>query len=157
MLNDIRNRFSNAQAITSGTITSTDTVDTQVAQDLGAGNPIQVVVTPVGLFAGGTSLIIVLQGSNDADPATFGSPVEIARTRSYTLAELNATAGSVFANRQDIVLPIPPLEDETGFRSYRLQYVCTGTFSGASAFTAYVASVGDANNKAYPGGYTYQS
>jgi hypothetical protein len=152
MLSDIRLRFSNAQAITT-TAVSTDTVDGQAAADIGAGHEMEAVIRPVGTFAGGTSVVIELQGSNDASPSTFGSPFVLARTRIYTLAEINA----IHVNRQSIVLPVPPVQDSTGYRSYRLNYVCDGTFSGASAFTSYIASKADANNKAYPSGYTYQS
>lgn len=123
MLIDRQNLMSVAQAITSGTITSTDVIDFGV-DGMHNGNDLDIFAAITTALAGGTSVAFVMQDS--ADNSTF---VTQWTSRAYTTAELNAAGGT----------PLRLGDLPAKCRRYvRMQYVIVGTYT-AGALTVGIA------------------
>ena len=120
MLLDRQNLVSSAQALTTGTITSTDVMDLGASGQNNGAN-FDLFASIVTALVGGTSVAFVIQDSPDA--STFTTQYT---TRAYTTAELNASGGSP--------LRIGDLPHKCG-RYVRMQYVIVGTYT-AGAVTA---------------------
>jgi len=120
MLIDRQNLVSSAQALTSGTITSTDAIDLGAANQ-NNGSDFDLFASIVTALAGGTSVQFVIQDSPDASSWTTQMT-----SRAYTTAELNALGGSP--------LRLGDLTHKCA-RYVRLQYVIVGTYT-AGAVTA---------------------
>lgn len=110
MILDAQNRFSNAQALTA-TAASTDTVDLGVDRDLGAGEPMGVVIV-FNVALGGTSPTFTAALQTD-DSSSFGSPATLLTSRQLTAAP----AGTM------LVIPLPEINE----RHLRLNYTLGGT------------------------------
>jgi hypothetical protein len=117
---DRMNLFSNEQAITA-TAASTDVVDLGSSRDVGAGEPLYVLVQVTQSFDALTSLTIALQTSATEN---FASPVQLT-ARTVALAGL--TAGATFS-----VGPVPG----GTLRYVRLYYTVTGTTPTTGKITA---------------------
>lgn len=115
MITDAQTRFSNAQAVTTGTQLSDNVYDLGVARDVGRGTPLRVVVTCDTSFAGGTSLAINIVESANADLSS--ATVISAGT---AIVEASLVAGAKLADRH---LP------QTSKRYVGLQFVSAGTHS----------------------------
>lgn len=120
MLLDRQNLVSIAQALTTGTITSTDVIDLGT-DGMNNGQDLDLFASIVTALVGGTSVQFVVQDS--ADNSSFTTQWS---SRAYTTAELNAAGHS----------PIRLGDLPHKCRRYvRLQYVIVGTYS-AGAVTA---------------------
>ena len=123
MIMDAQNRPSNAQAITTGTQVSTDSIDLLTASDNPgrSGQPMRAVALVSATLTGGTSVqaqLISSANSNLSSPTVLASgPV---------VAEAAAVAGKVLLD-----VPLP----DVGERYLGFQYVTVGTH-GAGAVTA---------------------
>lgn len=120
MLLDRQNLVSSAQALTSGTITSTDVIDLGAALQSN-GSDLDWFLSVVTALVGGTSLQVVIQDSPDNSSWTTQLT-----TRAFTTAELNALGGTP--------LRLGDLPHKCA-RYVRLQYVLGGTYT-AGAVTA---------------------
>jgi len=140
--------FSNAQALHSTTVASTNVLDMLIARDIGVGNTqeINIYVTEAAVSAGGATLQCVLQTS----PTAGGGGTFYDVLLSPVMAVADLTLGSHIFQ-----VPLPrlwqPNEKSHGMPQYlRMNYVIgTSTFS-ALAVTAYLAS--DLDRQAY---FTY--
>jgi hypothetical protein len=121
MITDAQTNFSNAQALTTGTVVSTNAYDMGVARDIGRGRDLRVYTNVTTAFTGGTSLQVNIIQSANSD---LSSPTVL--MSGATIAEASLTAGKVLL---DQVLPA------TSQRYIGLQYVNTGTHT-AGAVTA---------------------
>jgi hypothetical protein len=130
MITDAQAKFSDAQALTTGTVVSTNAYDMGVARDIGRGRELRVYCNVVTAFTGGTSLAVNIIESNNSD---LSSASVIAS--GPTVAEASLTAG---ANVLDIVLP------KTSKRYLGLQFVNTGTHT-AGAVTGGIVINTDSN------------
>ena len=113
MIIDAQTRFSNQQALTTGTELSTNVYDLGVARDVGRGAPLRVVVTVDATFTGGTNVTVNIIESANSD---LSSATIIAA--GTAIVEASLTAGAKLLDR---VLPL------TSKRYVGLQYVSTGT------------------------------
>ena len=104
--------FSNDQAITASTA-STDTLDLRVDADIGAGQPITLVIQPTADFNNLTSLDVA--GPGFSNSFAFGSP--------ETLLETSLPLANLVAGRRFPIGAVP-----RGMKRYmRLYYTVTGT------------------------------
>jgi hypothetical protein len=120
MITDAQTRFSNAQAVTTGTQLSTNSYDMVLARDIGRGRNIRVIVTIDTTFTGGTSLQVNIVESVNSDLSSSSAIL----TGPVT-AEAALLAGTKL---MDQVLP------QTSKRYVGLQFVTVGTH-GAGALT----------------------
>ena len=131
MITDRQNQVSTAQAVTTGTIVSTDTIDLGQARDIGAGEGLNLVMNVDTVFAGGTSVqpqIITSAAAN------LSSPTVLASMPALALAQLAAG--------QSFVFPVPPTNPQgRGQRYLGVQYVVVGTFSTGAVTTSFVKDV----------------
>lgn len=118
MITDAQTRLSSQQALTSGTIVSTNSYDLGTARDVGRGHPLRVIVTVDTAFAGGTSVTPNIIESANAD---LSSPTVIGAGE--TTAEAALTQGAKIMDR---VLP------KTSKRYIGLQYANAGTHSAGT-------------------------
>lgn len=131
MFVDYQTELSRNQALTTGTITSTNVYDTGAAADVGPGYPIKFVVNSTAAFVGGTSVQAVLETSD----AVGGTYTTLVAGPVKTLAEINA-------NRQIAAVDIP----HGAKRFIRASYVIGGTFTGGTVQAGLVLDA-DGNNK----------
>lgn len=126
MYTDAQNRFSNNQAVTTGTQVSTNALDLLSANsNIGIGAKRQVVVQVTAPLVGGTSVRAeFIQSAN----ANLSSPDVLAV--GPTVAVANLTAG---AKLLDIAAP------NTTKRYVGVQYVSVGTFTSGTVFAGIVA------------------
>jgi hypothetical protein len=140
---------------TTGTQTSTNVLDLLNARDLGIGdNPaLKLLIEVMTTFAGGTSLVVNLQGA----PDSAGSPgTYVTMWNSGVIVEADLIAGRYIAN---VDLPRTLLPTASGPsaaqglpRFLRLQYVTVGTHSAGALFGTIVLDRQD--QVAYPAGIT---
>lgn len=118
MITDAQTKFSDAQAVTTGTQVSTNAYDMGVARDIGRGRQLRVYATVGTAFTGGTNLQVnVIQSAN----SDLSSPTVI-----YTgtaIAEASLTAGKTLLD-----VPLPP----TSARYLGLQFVTSGTHTAGT-------------------------
>ena len=141
MITDDLTLLSDAQALTSGTIVSTNSIDLGVARDLGAGEQLKIALNVDTTFVGGTSLIVQFITSA---AAALTSPTVIGQSASIVTA--NLAAGD------DYVFTVPEIKDGVGQRYFGVQYVITGTYSAGNLTTRIVKDV--VNQKDYASGIT---
>lgn len=126
MILDANLIFSNAQALTSGTVDSTNIIDLGVARDMGLGEApeIYLVVSVGTALSGGTSINFQFQGS--VDNSTYTVYAESG-------AVLTASLG---ANAQVLRIPIParPSNAAGAPRYYKITYVISGTYSAGTVY-----------------------
>lgn len=120
MITDAQTRFSNAQAVTTGTQYSTNSYDLGSARDVGRGANLRVVATIDTTFAGGTSLQVNIVESANSD---LSSPTVL--VAGAVTVEASLTAGTKLVDS-----PMP----QTTKRYLGLQFVTVGTH-GAGALT----------------------
>jgi hypothetical protein len=130
MITDAQTKFSDAQAVTTGTQVSTNDYDMGIARDIGRGRDLRVYCNVVTAFTGGTSLQVNLIQSANSD---LSSPTVI--YAGTAVAEASLTAG---ANLMDIVLP------KTTQRYIGFQFVTVGTHT-AGAVTGGIVMNTDSN------------
>lgn len=130
MITDAQTKFSDAQAVTSGTQVSTNAYDMGVARDIGRGRDLRIYANVVTAFAGGTSLQVNVIESANSD---LSSATVIAS--GPTIAEASLTAGKVAL---DIALP------QTSKRYVGLQFVSVGVHT-AGAVTGGIVMNTDSN------------
>jgi hypothetical protein len=118
MITDAQTKFSDAQAVTTGTQVSTNAYDMGVARDVGRGRNLRVFANVGTAFTGGTSLQTNVIESANSD---LSSPSVIAT--GAVIAEAALTAG---ARLLDIVLP------QTSKRYLGLQFVTVGTHTAGA-------------------------
>lgn len=129
MITDYEFTFSNDQAFID-TAVSTNVIDlSRVAPKVGAGQPIEIAVTPTVAYGTVTSVNAVLQ--TDAD-AAFSNPVTIDQTGAIVIASLIPANGS-----RSLVIK-EPVE-----RYVRLNYVVVGGSTNAEAGRMHAALVFD--------------
>ena len=97
MITDAQAKFSDAQAVTTGTQVSTNAYDMGIARDIGRGRELRIFANVVTAFLSGTSLQVNVIGSANSD---LSSPTVLV-TGAVT-AEAALTAGK---NLLDVVLP----------------------------------------------------
>lgn len=117
MFVDYQTELSRNQALTTGTITSTNVYDTGAAADVGPGYPIKFIVSATSAFVGGTSVQATLETSNTVGGAytpLVAGPVK-------PIAEINA-------NHQIAAVDIP----HGAKRFIRASYVIAGTFTAGT-------------------------
>lgn len=118
MITDAQTKFSDAQAVTTGTQVSTNAYDMGTARDIGRGRQLRIYANVGTAFTGGTSLTVnVIQSAN----SDLSSPTVI--TTGKTTAEASLTAG---ASLLDVVLPT------TSARYLGLQFVTVGTHTAGT-------------------------
>ena len=125
MLMDAQNRPSNAQAVTTGTQVSTDSIDLLSKLDnpgRSGGAPLRAVALVAATLTGGTSIQAQLISS---DVSTLASGVTVLAS-GPVVAEAAAVAGKVLLD-----VPLP----DVGDRYLGFQYVSVGTH-GAGSVTA---------------------
>jgi hypothetical protein len=130
MITDAQTKFSDAQALTTGTVVSTNAYDMGVARDIGRGRDLRVFANVVTAFLGGTSIQANLIESANSD---LSSATVIASGPVVPLASLTAGASLL-----DIPLP------KTSKRYQGIQYVIVGTMT-AGAVSAGMAMNTDSN------------
>ena len=136
MYMDAQARPSNAQAITTGTQASTDSIDLLTAIDNpGRSGNLRAKVVATTAFAGGTSLKVQLVQSANSD---LSSPDVL--TDGGVIAEANLTAGAVLLD-----VPLP----DTTKRYLGFQFVTVGTHT-AGAVTGGIVAGTDRNSTAIP-------
>jgi hypothetical protein len=118
MITDAQTKFSDAQAVTTGTQVSTNAYDMGVARDVGRGRNLRVYANVGTAFTAGTSLQTNVIESANSD---LSSPSVIAT--GAVIAEASLTAG---ARLLDIVLP------QTSKRYLGLQFVTVGTHTAGT-------------------------
>lgn len=134
------------QALTSGTITSTNVYDLQQVRDLGKGEEMEIPIEVIQTFTGGTSLIAQVVQADDAGITTNVNVIQA--TGPITTAQL--VAGARF------YLAMPANDPNINRRYLAVQYVITGTYTAGSVFASLEPSnigVGD-NNEFYPSGFS---
>jgi hypothetical protein len=144
MIRDNFLEFSVAQALTTGTIVSTNVVDLLNARDIGPGDNVEIPVTVNTAFVGGTSIQATLQES--VDNSTWvsvqeGPAVPIANLGAGQLMTLLEVA-----NRPSSMPALP--------RYLRLQYTIVGTFTGGSVDAGIVLNAPQSIGNFYPAGVT---
>lgn len=140
MLTDREMTFSNNQAVTTGTQTSTDVYDQGVAGvNLNTGRELQVFVSVTTLFASGTSLNVNLVESASSD---LSSPTVL--LSSGVIAEANLTKGAVLLRAS-----VP----RTTKRYLGLQFVTVGTHTAGTIFGGIVRDTDDTAIPAFNTGY----
>ena len=118
MITDAQAKFSDAQAITTGTQVSTNAYDMGTARDIGRGRQLRVFANVGAAFASGTSLTVnVIQSAN----SDLSSPTVI--SAGATIAEAALTAGKSLL---DVVMPT------TSQRYLGLQFVSVGTHTAGT-------------------------
>lgn len=134
---DAQARPSNAQAVTTGTQLSTDSIDllTGVDNPGRSGMPLRAIVVVTTTFTGGTSLQAQLVQS---DNANLSSPDVLAS--GAVIVEASLTAG---AKLLDVPMP------DTTKRYIGFQYVTVGTH-GAGAVTGAIVGGTDRNSTTIP-------
>jgi hypothetical protein len=137
MLMDAQNRPSFAQAITTGTQLSTDSIDLLSALDNPgrSGMPLRAIAVVTTAFTGGTSMKAQLI---ESDNANLSSPTVLAE--GAVIVEASLTAGAKL-----IDVPMP----DTSKRYLGFQYVTVGTH-GAGAVTAGIVGGTDRNVSVIP-------
>ena len=130
MIIDAQTRFSNAQAVTTGTQYSDNVYDAGVARDIGRGAPLRVVVTVDTTFTGGTNLQVNVVESANADLSS-----STALSTGAVIAEASLVAGARIVDRH---LP------QTSKRYIGLQFVSTGTH-GAGKLSGGIVIDSDSN------------
>lgn len=138
MYMDAQNRPSLAQAITTGTQVSTDSIDLLTAIDNPgrSGQPLRAVAVVSTTLTGGTSVQAQLISSTASN---LGSGVTVLAS-GPTVAEANAVAGTKLLD-----VPLPDISD----RYLGFQYVTVGTH-GAGAVTAGIVAGTDRNASVVP-------
>lgn len=140
MITDRELTFSKNQAVTTGTQTSTDVVDTGVAGvNINTGRGLQVFASVTTLFASGTSLTVNLVESANSD---LSSPTVLAT--SGVIAEANLTKGAVLLRTG---LP------RTSKRYIGLQFVTVGTHTAGTIWGGIVRDTDDAVLPSFVTGY----
>lgn len=126
MITDAQTKFSDAQAVTTGTQLSTNDYDMAVARDIGRGQQLRVYANVVTAFTGGTSLQANVVESVNSDLSSA--------TVIYTgvvIAEAALIAGKVLLD-----IPLPP----TSKRYVGLQFVTVGTHTAGAVTGGIVMS-----------------
>lgn len=118
MITDAQTKFSDAQAVTTGTQLSTNAYDMGVARDIGRGRDLRIFVNVATTFTGGTDLTVKVVESANSD---LSSASVIAT--GPTVVEASLTAGKALL---DIALP------QTSKRYLGLQFVSTGTHTAGA-------------------------
>ena len=127
---DSQTQLSDNQALTTGTIVSTNVYDTRAAADIGPGSPVKFFVSATAAFVGGTSVQAVLETS--ADNVTFTA---LASGPVVDLADLKA-------GKQIAVIDVTH-----GAKRYlRASYTVAGTFTAGKVHASLVLDA-DGNNK----------
>jgi hypothetical protein len=130
MITDAQTKFSDAQAVTTGTQLSTNSYDMGVARDIGRGTQLRIYADVVTAFTGGTSLQVNVVESVNSD---LSSATVIAT--GTAIAEASLTAGRALVD-----LPLP----NTSKRYVGLQFVTVGTHT-AGAVTGGIVLSTDSN------------
>jgi hypothetical protein len=121
---DRQNLFSSSQAITTGSTASTDIIDLGSSRDIGAGEPLEVIVAIDATFTSGGAGTLDVKLQTDT-AVGFGTAVTLASTGATALASL--TAGAAIARWK-----VP-----RGVQRYlRLQYVVATADMTAGTITA---------------------
>lgn len=118
MITDAQTRFSDKQAVTTGTQVSTNSYDAGSARDIGRGADLRVKVTADVAFTGGTSIQVNIIESANAD---LSSPTVL--STGPTVAEANAIAGATLLDRH---MP------QSSRRYIGLQFVSVGTHTAGT-------------------------
>lgn len=118
MITDAQTRFSDKQAVTTGTQVSTNTYDVGSARDIGRGQELRIKVTADVAFTGGTSLQVNVIESANAD---LSSPTVI--VTGPVIAEASITAGADLLDRH---MP------KSSKRYLGLQFVSVGTHTAGT-------------------------
>lgn len=140
MITDRETTFSNDQAVTTGTQTSTDVYDTgNSGNNINTNRELQVLAVVTTAFAGGTSLTVNLVESDNAD---LSSGTTLAT--SGAVVEANLTVG----NRL-LATALP----RTSKRYIGLQYVTVGTHTAGTVFGGLVRDIDDTAFPAQETGY----
>lgn len=124
MITDAQTRFSDSQAITTGTQLSTNSYDAGSARDISRGKELRVKVSVTTAFVGGTSLQANIVESANSD---LSSASVISTGNVIPIANLGAGA-----TIRDTHIP------QTSKRYVGIQYVSVGTFSGGAVFAGIV-------------------
>lgn len=137
MIMDAQARPSNAQAITTGTQVSTDSIDLLSSADNPgrSGQPLRAIAVVTTTLTGGTSVQAQLIGSANSN---LSSPTVLAS--GPVVAEASAVAGA-----QLLDVPLP----DSNLRYLGFQYVTVGTH-GAGAVTAGIVAGTDRNATTIP-------
>ena len=123
MILDRQLLLSNAQALTTGTILSTNTIDLASARDIGIGDNLDLFIRVIAPLVGGTSVQFAYVTSANAD---LSSPNVIVQSPPVPAASL--TAGSEWLR-----VRVPALSDTaTRLRYIGVQYVINGTFTAGT-------------------------
>lgn len=134
MITDAQTRFSDNQAVTTGTQNSTNTLDLlAAATNLGVGVDRRVVAQVTTAFAGGTSLKADYVQSDNAD---LSSPDVL--VAGNVIAEASLVAG---AKLLDVVAP------SNTKRYVGIRYTTVGTHTAGAVFAGIVA---DTDHNTYP-------
>lgn len=134
------------QAITTGTITSTNVYDLQQVRDIGKGEEIEIPIEVLQTFTGGTSVTAQVVQADDAGITTNVNVIQA--TGPIPVAQL--VAGARF------YLAVPANDPNVNRRYLAVQYVCVGTFTAGTVFASLEPSnigVGD-NNEFYASGFS---
>lgn len=146
MILDSTTQLSAEQAVTATAI-STNVIDLQDDRDIGAGEPVYLLIkvdTDCDSAADGASVAFTLESDSTADLATSATThVTVA-----AIGEASLTAGTVVAK---IALPIDSYERYLGVR-----YTVSGENLTAGAFSAYITKDVSAYTN-YPNNYTITS
>jgi hypothetical protein len=118
MITDAQTKFSDAQAVTTGTQVSTNAYDMGVAGDIGRGRQLRVFANVGTAFTGGTSL-----GTNVIESANSDLSSATVIATGAVIVEASLTAG---ARLLDIALP------QTTKRYLGLQFITVGTHTAGT-------------------------
>lgn len=146
MITDALLLLSSAQAVTASAV-STNTIDLGLARDVGAGEPLYVVLTVDESFATATSVTINTIISANAD---LSSADILSSTPAIPIANL-------LAGRKPIVLEVPSailIANPVGKRYLGLSYTIGGSNATAGKFTANVVRDVQDVSKLYASGFT---
>jgi hypothetical protein len=130
MITDAQTRFSDAQAVTTGTQLSTNSYDMGIARDIGRGRQLRVYANVTTAFTAGTSLQVNIVESVNSDLSSSS-----VISTGAVVVEASLTAGKVLVDQ-----PLPA----TSKRYLGLQYVTVGTHT-AGAVTGGIVMDTDSN------------
>ena len=150
MIIDRQNTVSSAQALTTGTIVSTDTIDLSVARDIGAGGG-ESMEWAIGVDVAFATLTSVQPQVIISANANLSSPTILSVGPVIPVAEM--VAGARFK------IPMPNIPRQgvaagTAQRYLGLQYVIVGT--GTGSLTATLAETVQEGPRFYASGFSVQ-
>jgi hypothetical protein len=139
MLLDVESMLSDGQAVTTGSVASTNTFDAGASRDVAGGEGLWVLAQVTEAFVGpGATLIVALETASEP---TFAAPTTL-----YTSPAIAVTELGLGARPLRVAMP------RYAQRYLRLKYTVSGTFSAGRLTAGLGTAPEDSTRSAYPRG-----